>query len=130
MELGKFAQELGQKLITEHGFAADKDDPNGLYKEIHDYFFLTFYYDPNEKAGLFGFWHAEKIQFSINQKFKLKGLLEREEFAYYLEDELEDWGGEWLVKKIKKDILSEEDIVKTIAYRYELMEMEVNAITI
>ena len=75
MLIENFAQELGQKLIVEQGFEADKDDPNGLYKEIHSRFFLTFGYSAEEKTCIFGFWHTDKIQFSVKQKPKLKAYL-------------------------------------------------------
>jgi len=131
MSLETFVNGAGKKLVSEHGFNVDENDPNGFYKEIHDHFFQVFLYSIEENIAVFGFWHGEDRQFSFKQKSKLTGLLEREEFAAYLND-FQDWSGEWIVRKINLKGYSDniDELIDIIAERFKLLEMEVNAIDV
>jgi hypothetical protein len=131
MSVEIFVQSIRQKLVSEYGFYIDQEDNNGLYKEIHEHFFLVFYHGGDAKIPIFGFWHGDDKQFSPKQKSKLTRLLQREEFSYYLSD-FPDWGPEWIVREIiiKDHSDNIDEFVQIISERYKLLEIEVNAINV
>jgi hypothetical protein len=126
---GILIETIRNRLLNELGFQVDKEDKNGLYKEVHEKTFICFYSDPDDNLYYFGFWSDGNLKGKL--KDSLTEILNENHFSGYFSDII-DWDDpkSWLIKQFYIGEYKEtlENIADYFIECYSLLEKKLKAI--
>jgi hypothetical protein len=126
---GLLKETIWNRLVNELGFQVDREDENGLYKEVGENIFICFCSDPSDNLYYFGFWSNGNIKGKL--KDSLTEILNEDTFSGYF-SEIIDWDDpkKWLIKQFYISEYKEplKEISDYFIERYKILEEKTKAL--